>query len=68
MPKESFEQILNEINQQKLQVQERVTAAYTKIAEYNTSIESLQSETVELQAQLDGLNQLLNKTQLLANQ
>ncbi len=68
MTKVNFEQILDEIQQQKLQISERVAAANTKITEYTSSIQTLQEETAELQTQLSGLEQLLNRTQLLANQ
>lgn len=63
----NFTQILDELNQQKLQVEERISDATAKIAQYTSDIETLQAKNVELQAQLSGLEMLLNRTQLLAS-
>ena len=61
----NFNQILDELVQQKLQVEQRISEATAKIAQYTAAIETLQAETADLQTQLDGLTQLENRTNLL---
>ena len=61
----NFNQILDEIQQQKLAVASSIDEAQAKIAQYETDIVDCQAELVELQAQLAGLATLEQKTQEL---
>ena len=61
----NFNQILDEIQQQKLAVASSIDETQAKIAQYETDIVDCQSELVELQAQLAGLATLEQKTQEL---
>lgn len=61
----NFTQIIDEIHQQKLQVEARIADTNAKVAKYQTDIQTLEAENAELQAQLEGLVQLENRTNLL---
>ena len=61
----NFNQILDEIQQQKLAVASNIDDANAKISQYETDIESLRQELTELAAQLAGLATLEQKTQEL---
>ena len=61
----NFNQILDEIQQQKLTVASSIDETQAKIAQYETDIVDCNAELVELQAQLAGLATLEQKTQEL---
>ena len=61
----NFNQILDEIQQQKLAVASSIDETQAKIAQYETDIVDCNAELVELQAQLAGLATLEQKTQEL---
>ena len=61
----NFNQILDEIQQQKLAVAALIDDNQAKIAQYELDIVSCQTELTELQAQLAGLATLEQKTQEL---
>ena len=61
----NFNQILDEIQQQKLAVAALIDDNQAKIAQYETDIVSFQADLVELQDQLAGLATLEQKTQEL---
>ena len=61
----NFNQILDEIQQQKLQVANLIDDNTAKIEEYQTLISSCQNELLQLQDQLAGLATLEERTQQL---
>ena len=61
----NFNQILDEIQQQKLAVASNIDDANAKISQYETDIESWRQELTELADQLAGLATLEQKTQEL---
>ena len=63
----NFNQILDEIQQQKLQVANLIDDNTAKIEEYQTLISNCQNELLQLQDQLAGLATLEERTQELQN-
>ena len=61
----NFNQILDEIQQQKLAVASSIDETQAKIVQYEADIVECQSELTDLQAQLAGLATLEQKTQEL---
>ena len=61
----NFNQILDEIQQQKLQVANLIDDNTAKIEEYQTLISNCQNELLQLQDQLAGLATLEERTQEL---
>ena len=61
----NFNQILDEIQQQKLQVAALIDDNTAKIEEYQASISACQNELLQLQDQLAGLATLEERTQQL---